>query len=112
MKRGLWTGIIILIIIVFSIYILSKNGGNENEQLAKCIASKSTLYIQTGCFACQKQEGIFGETYKYLNTVDCSVEGDVCLTNEIMATPTWLINGEKYVGYIGLDNLKELTGCE
>lgn len=110
-KGNLITIIIVLAVIALAVYALTRNNGNTDVELAKCIGSKSTLYLQTGCFACQKQEDLFGDTYKYLNVVDCLVKNQECLNKEITATPTWIINNEKIVGVQTIEKLKELTGC-
>ena len=112
MRRGnLVTALIIIAVIVLAVYAMTRNNANTDEELAKCIGSKSTLYIQKGCFACQKQEELFGETYKYLNVVDCLVDRQKCIDKEITATPTWVINNEKLVGVRTIEKLKELTNC-
>ena len=110
-KKSWVTVLIIVAILAFSGYIIVKKNGNTDENLVKCISSKSVLYMQTGCFACKKQEDLFGENYKYLKIVNCALDIDECLKEEITATPTWIINGEKYVGVQKIDKLKELTGC-
>lgn len=111
MKKSLITIIIVLAIIVFAIYALNKNGVNTDVELAKCIGAKTTLYMQTGCPACKKQESLFGETYKYLNVIDCLTNTQKCIDEEITNIPTWFINGNKYIGVQSIEKLKELTGC-
>lgn len=108
-NNNLITIIIILVVILIAIIILNKPKDNVDEQTAICIGSKSILYIQLGCHACDIQEEMFGKNYKHLNVVDCFYEKNKCL--EISATPTWLINGQYYKGVQSIDNLKLLTGC-
>lgn len=107
--------LMIILIVAGGIYIASDSqggGGSESkEEIAKCIANKSTLYVQLGCHACKTQEEIFGDSYKYLDTVDCFYEQDKCVEKDITATPTWVINGERYTGYKQIDKLKELADC-
>ncbi len=38
-------------------------------------------------------------------------QGDACSTNVGAGTPTWVINGEKYVGEQSIQDLAEATGC-
>ena len=66
------------------------NLGEDLNEIAKCIAKKSTLYVQLGCHYCELQEEMFGESYQYLNTVDCFYEPQQCYG--IKGTPTWVIN--------------------
>jgi hypothetical protein len=62
---------------------------NGMEEISKCIASRSTLYVQTGCHACATQEALFGDYFKNLNVVDCFYQRDKC--SNVQYTPTWVI---------------------
>lgn len=111
-KRGLIITIVIIIaIIITSIIILTKSNSKVSEETAKCIGQNSQLYAQLGCHACENQEKMFGKNYKHLNVTDCWFERDKCLEVQISATPTWIIQGEKYIGVQNIERLKELTGC-
>ena len=119
MEKGTWVTIfIILVIIGVSYYAISGNvingntTENSNDDFAKCIGQKATLYMQTGCYACQKQEELFGENYKYITKVNCADNLEECAKLGITQTPTWVINNQKYIGYKTLEQLSELTGCE
>ena len=102
---------IIVIIIITAIYLIKANGETPEEELAKCIGENSELYVQLGCHACELQKQAFGETYPYLNIIDCTNNPQKCLENEITKTPTWVIKGEKYPGVRTINLLKEETGC-
>lgn len=111
-KMRVITIIIILLVIALSTYIItSKPKTKTTKEIAKCIGEKSTLYIQVGCSACKYQEEMFEENYQYLNTIDCFYDTQTCIDKEIQGTPTWEINGKKYLGAKSIDKLKELTGC-
>jgi len=113
MRKGTWiTLLIIIFVIAISYYAMSKNGHNTDNEFANCISGQATLYMQTGCFACVKQEEVFGESYKDLKVVNCAEDPSVCATEGIERTPTWVINYEKYIGYKTIDELSELTSCE
>jgi len=110
-KKGFYiTIIIILLVLLLGISIIAwpKDSGSEAE-LAKCIGEHSTLYVQYGCPHCKTQEEIFGDDIKYLKMIDCYYEREKC--SEIMATPTWIVNGKQILGVQSLGKLKELTGC-
>ena len=109
-KKRWITTIIILIIIVISIVIINSKGNGVSKETATCIGENSELYTQFGCHACKIQEDMFGNSYKYLNIIDCFFEREKCTT--ITHTPTWIINGEKYRGVQSIEKLKELTGCD
>ena len=110
MKKKHVTILVILSVIIFSIIIIFDEPNTEtSEDIVKCIGQNSKLYVQLGCHACESQEEIFGENYKYLDVVDCFYERDKC--SEIKYTPTWIIKGEEYVGVQSIEKLKELVGC-
>lgn len=108
MKNKTISLIFILITIAVIIFALSRGNGS-NAETAKCIASKSTLYVATGCVACKYQEDLFGDNFQHLNVVDCAITPEKCL--DIQATPTWIINNEKLIGAQSIEKLKEATGC-
>jgi len=109
-------GIIVLILLVAGAIIYTKNLGiigkatqdNQSEAFAKYLGAHSVLYVQTGCSHCKDQEALFGENLKYLTIVDES-EMQKFLDANVTATPTWIINGEQYIGVQSIDKLKELT---
>jgi hypothetical protein len=103
------TFFVVVGVIILAVFLINKPGEETSDEIAKCIGKNSVLYIQLGCHACETQENLFGESYQYLNKIDCFYERDKC-TN-ITATPTWLINKEKYIGVQSIEKLQELTGC-
>jgi hypothetical protein len=105
-KSFIWTILIIIIITIAVIFLLFRRVDYVNETDAKFIGNHSILYVQLGCSHCQKQENIFGENVKYINIVDCYYNPFDCLN--ITAVPTWKINGEYYVGYKSLEDLKKI----
>jgi hypothetical protein len=40
-----------------------------------------------------------------------TTQGDACSINVGAGTPTWVINGQKYVGEQTLEDLSRATGC-
>ncbi len=112
-------GVIVLILAVAGAIIFFKNTGftikdTPSEEVAKYIGEHSVLYTQTGCVHCKEQEDLFGVNVKYLTIVDYFSEGgeQKFIDAGIEATPTWIINGQKYVGKKTIEELKELTGYQ
>ena len=104
------TILIIIAILIFAFVILTKPTSGVSGETAKCIAEKSILYVQKGCVHCANQEKMFGSSYKYLNTIDCFYKPEMC--SAITGTPTWVINGQSYVGIQSIERLKQLTECQ
>lgn len=110
-KKNWGSVLIIILIIIFSVIILNTSFSGISGEDAKCIGKNSELYVQLGCHACETQEKMFGENYKYLNVIDCFYKKDECIEKEITATPTWIINSKEYVGVQSIEKLKKLIGC-
>jgi len=111
MKKNLITAIIILLIITFSVWTITKDNLDVDEELAKCIGENSVLYIRTGCFACEAQKDLFGEDVKHLQIINCMTQAKECINNKITSVPTWIINNNKHVSVQSINKLKGLTGC-
>jgi hypothetical protein len=111
----IWTIGIILVVLAFSTYIITKNNPSSEitEELAKCIGQNSELYTQTGCPACERQEELFGEYLKHINSINCFLTENrqLCINKKIEATPTWIINEKYYKGVQTINSLKDLTDC-
>ncbi|MBU2562781.1 MAG: DsbA family protein [Nanoarchaeota archaeon] len=112
MKNKKWVTILIIItVIVISILILMDSSEKIDKKTTICIGENSRLYVQLGCHACETQEEMFGEHYKFLTTIDCFFERETCGNAGILKTPTWIIQGEIHEGVQSIEELKELTGC-
>ena len=108
----IWVNILVAVIILsIVLYVVTKSNApvETDIDIVKCIAEKSVLYSKLGCSACETQEDLFGENYKYIQVIDCFYELDKC--QEVAATPTWKIKGKYYQGVQSIKNLQELTGC-
>jgi hypothetical protein len=103
------TIVIVIALIIVLVVIRNSPDPSTTEEIARCIGEKSTLYTQLGCHACETQEKMFGENYKYLTIIDCFYERDKC--EGIEATPTWKVKGKIYPGVQEIETLQELTGC-
>ncbi len=106
---------VIIAVIALAVYILFRDNPAPvvSAEDAMCIGNNSELYSQTGCSACKVQADLFGENLKYINEIDCFLPANrqLCIDKNIEATPTWIINEERYVGVQSVDTLKNLTGC-
>ena len=111
-KDSLITIGVILAVIILAVIILNLPKYGVEEDLAKCIGENSILYIQTGCIHCEDQLELFGENQKYLNVYNCADDNWVrCSEENIRGTPTWIIDGQQYVGKKSIELLKSVTNC-
>lgn len=80
---------------------------------AQYIGNHSIVYVQAGCVHCKDQEDLFGNNWKYINSLDCiasQTNTQICINENITGTPTWVINGKQYVGEQSIQTLENLTG--
>lgn len=108
---------IILISIISVIFVLIVGGigwGYLNtlkpavlDGFAQCLTDKGAImYGATSCQYSHAQQGMFGNSKKYLDIRDFTEDPNV------RTTPTWLINGEYYPNVQTINNLASLTGCK
>ncbi len=88
------------------------------DEFAKCLTVKDAkFYGAYWCAHCNNQKTLFGDSLKYVQYIECAVEGQPqvqtkeCTTAGISGYPTWIINGKTYPGEQSLDSLAKLTGC-
>lgn len=82
------------------------------DQFAKCMTEKGVImYGSDTCSHCIEQKKSFKGSFDLINYVECRKNQEECEKAQIMSTPTWLINGEKYTGRKSLSELAELSGC-
>jgi len=88
------------------------------DEFAKCLTTNNAkFYGAYWCAHCNNQKKLFGDSLKYVQYVECAVEGqpqvqtEECTKAGISGYPTWVINGKSYPGEQTLDSLAKLTGC-
>jgi len=88
------------------------------DAFAQCLATKkATMYGSFRCPHCDDQRALFGDSFRYVPYVECSVAGSRSLTfacemARVRYTPTWIFaDGERRVGMQTLQQLSAKTGC-
>jgi dolichyl-phosphooligosaccharide-protein glycotransferase len=90
---------------------LSEKSDFDADSFSKCLVDNdATFYGTATCSWCSKQKETLDSTL--MPYVDCEDSSEICSTNEISSYPTWIIDGNKYVGFQTLEQLSEYTGCE
>lgn len=91
--------------------------GSKYDNFAKCLTQQgATMYGAYWCPYCQSQKSMFGDSFKYINYVECDPSGpnaqpQLCTQNNIRGYPTWIIHGTHYEDVLSLQTLSSLTGC-
>ena len=107
----------ILVLILFTISIMFIGCSNKitignQDAFAQCLTEKGvTMYGTEWCPHCQNQKEEFGDSFQYINFVDCDLSKGACKEAGIEGYPTWRIEGENYPGEQNLYKLASLSGC-
>jgi uncharacterized membrane protein len=116
---------LVWIVIINLIPLVVLNVGGENEDhtdLAKCITAKEVnMYGSFRCGVCAKTRAMFGDSFEYINEIECHPQGqnpqtELCISKDLQGTPTWILepNGKeekRYTGFLNIEELKEFSGC-
>lgn len=87
------------------------------DSFAKCLTQKGVvMYGSYLCGYCNRQKEMFGDSFKYINYVECHPNGpnanpQLCTEKRIRGVPTWEIDGNLHSGLKSLEELSSLSGC-
>jgi len=110
-------GIFMLIFILGSVSHLSSKENPEISELAQCLTDNGAqMYGTFWCGACTEQKKLFGNTFKYIDYIECDSRGnnpqpERCQIEEITGYPTWKISGKTLTGVRDLNQLASIAGC-
>ena len=64
----------------------------DKDSFAKCLTVKGfSMYGAEWCPHCKDQKALFGDSFKYINYVECPQNTNLCLAKGIQGYPTWII---------------------
>lgn len=82
------------------------------DTFAKCLTLKGAkMYGTEGCLHCKSQKELFGNSFKYIDYIECTERKTECKDAGIYGYPTWIINEVKYAGERDLDTLAKISDC-
>lgn len=126
-NTGLWItlGMIVLVVVpvvlfaMFSSKSKSTTEPGEYDELAKCLTEKGAkMYGTYWCSHCKVQKQMFGDSWQYVDYIECSLPAGQGQTEEceeagIEGYPTWEFeDGERLSGEVALEELAEKSGCD
>lgn len=84
------------------------------DAFAKCTAKAGlTMYGAAWCSHCAAQKKLFGESFKYVNYVECPDNIQLCTDKGINGYPTWIDGaGKKYEGEQELSGIAKISVCK
>ncbi len=108
-------GVIVLFLVLILIYSLTKPKSSPDnlDEFAKCLTDKGfKMYGAYWCGHCNAQKEMFGESFKYIDYVECEEQTEDCLKAGIRGYPTWIFPDQnKIEGSASLEHLSNLSGC-
>lgn len=116
--KSTWTYFIIILIILGGIYAYNKINEKplapgQYDEFAQYLTDQGVIMYGTDwCPYCKDNKASFGNSFQYINYIDCDWEGDTCEEAGIRGYPTWEVNGEIYSGKQPLERLAQLTGYQ
>ncbi|MFC1690808.1 hypothetical protein ACFL0W_01395 [Nanoarchaeota archaeon] len=106
------------ILLIFGLLIISTviSGCGQTinyDNFAKCLTEAgAVMYGTEWCSHCKSQKKAFGDSFQYIDHIDCNLEEDKCDEAGIEGYPTWSIDGNNYPGEQTMEQLAFLSGCE
>jgi hypothetical protein len=109
---------IIFVALAVVAFVLLTSGPSKYDNFAKCMSEKDAkMYGAFWCPHCKEQKATFGNSWKYVNYVECSTpdgQGQlpICTQAGVSGYPTWeFANGSRSSGALSLSELSLKTGC-
>lgn len=121
--------LVLAVIAALGTYVVQQDRGVPSgtyDTFAQCITdSGMVMYGSQGCSSCGKQRALFGDSFQYINEIECDPRFEdhdpqvqLCISKNIEGTPTWILEDEsgntltKYgKGVLTLEELSEASGC-
>ncbi len=109
--------LMMVIVVAFLLSCTTKNAVNY-DSFAQCLTDNDVkMFGAYWCPHCQNQKDMFGDSFKFVNYVECSLpnkggQTTTCNDAGIRGYPTWeLKNGTRIEGEVSFKRLSEMTGC-
>jgi hypothetical protein len=115
-KYFVWGGVVVLIVLAY--LGLHYQSTHKYDTFAKCLtAHGAKMYGLYWCPHCIEQKKMFGESFRYVDYVECAVKGSreeavPCKIAGVKLFPSWQFAPEPpKEGVLSLDALSDKTGC-
>jgi hypothetical protein len=106
------------IVCVMALFLLGCSSSEGKQTFAGCLTGKGAkMYGAYWCPHCQNQKAMFGDDWKNINYIECSLpnrqgQTEECREAAIMGYPTWeFADGSRIEGEATFQQLGEKTGC-
>jgi glutaredoxin len=102
-----------IIMLMFFVVSCSDKGPGKYDSFAQCLTGNEVVMYGTDwCPHCKNQKALFGNSFQYVDYVNCDKDRNECVEAGVQGYPTWTIGGENYPGEQSLSRLSSLSGCK
>ena len=117
-KLTIGVAVIIMVIVIVVGWFVFSAGTGTNEVIAldgfaQCLTDKGfKMYGAYWCPHCQNEKAKFGESFQYIDYVECTKEPKQCTDAQVKGYPTWTgPDNLRLEGEQGVERLSEISGC-
>jgi glutaredoxin len=112
-KKMKYMYLLLVLSLVFISGCAQSMAPSKDDGFAQCLTeSDAKMYGTEWCSFCKKQKALFGDSFQYVDYIDCDKNNQECTESGITGYPTWKIKGENYPGVQSFERLSSLTGCK
>jgi len=109
-----WAYLVIILILFVVLYgyksITGRDIQGQYDEFANYLTKQGVkMYGAEWCSHCQNQKKLFGNSFQYIDYIDCDKNKNECSIAGVNGYPTWNINGQNYPGEQSLERLAQLT---
>jgi len=126
-KKKVLIAIIILIVVLSGFWFISKIITNFTgrsitgvvvqdfsiDNFAQCLSDSGVvMYGSKYCGYCKKQKEMFGDSFSFINYIECVENPDSC--SDLEGVPAWIVMGKDkvYYGVQTFESLSKISGCK
>jgi len=109
---------ILYIVLIFSVVVIVGCSSTKYDSFAQCLTEKGVkMYGAYWCPHCANQKDIFGNSFGYVNYIECSLPNrggktEICIEEDIKVYPTWeFADGNRKEKVHSLEQLSAFSGC-
>ncbi len=105
--------LVILISLIFFFRFGKKTDAGTLDEFAQCLSGKGAkMYGAYWCPHCQNEKSAFGNSFRFVDYVECTDRPNDCIAAGINGYPTWIFpDGRKFEGEQGIEKLSVESGC-
>lgn len=107
-----------IIVVIIALLILTSCSSGVSPQFAQCLTDNGVVMYGTyWCPHCQNQKEMFGDSWEFVNYIECSLperagQTQICKEDGITGYPTWKFSdGSELKGEVTLEQLALKSGC-